>query len=101
MHALRESGPGLPGLNAPRAVESRGGDKRPQLSDLRESGAIEQDADVVAFIFREDMYRDEGEHHGVAEVIVRKQRNGPTATVKLAFRKECTRFGNLAPGYAE
>ena len=84
-----------------RAVESRGGDKRPQLSDLRESGAIEQDADVVAFIFREDMYRDESEHQGIAEVIVRKQRNGPTGTVKLAFRRECTRFGNLAPGYAE
>jgi replicative DNA helicase len=84
-----------------RAVESRGGDKRPQLSDLRESGAIEQDADVVAFIFREDMYRDESEQQGIAEVIVRKQRNGPTATVKLAFRRECTRFGNLAPGYAE
>jgi len=85
-----------------RAVESRGGDKRPQLSDLRESGAIEQDADVVAFIFREDMYRDDADQHqGVAEVIVRKQRNGPTATVKLAFRKECTRFGNLAPGYQE
>jgi replicative DNA helicase len=83
-----------------RAVESRGGDKRPQLSDLRESGAIEQDADLVAFIFREDMYRDDADHQqGVAEIIVRKQRNGPTATVKLAFRKECTRFGNLAPGY--
>jgi replicative DNA helicase len=85
-----------------RAVESRGGDKRPQLSDLRESGAIEQDADVVAFIFREDMYREDADQQqGVAEVIVRKQRNGPTATVKLAFRKECTRFANLAPGYRE
>jgi len=83
-----------------RAVESRGGDKRPQLSDLRESGAIEQDADVVAFIFREDMYRDDTEQQqGVAEVIVRKQRNGPTGTVKLAFHRECTRFANLAPGY--
>ena len=85
-----------------RAVESRGGDKRPQLSDLRESGAIEQDADVVAFIFREDMYRDDADSHtSVAEVIVRKQRNGPTDTVKLAFRKECTRFANLAPGYQQ
>jgi replicative DNA helicase len=85
-----------------RAVESRGGDKRPQLSDLRESGAIEQDADVVAFIFREDMYREDVDQHtSVAEVIVRKQRNGPTDTVKLAFRKECTRFANLAPGYRE
>jgi replicative DNA helicase len=85
-----------------RGVESRGGDKRPQLSDLRESGAIEQDADLVAFIYREDMYQqDADQQHGIAEVIVRKQRNGPTATVKLAFRKECTRFGNLAPGYQE
>jgi replicative DNA helicase len=83
-----------------RAVESRGGDKRPQLSDLRESGAIEQDADVVAFIFREDMYKDDqADHQGIAEVIVRKQRNGPTGTVKLAFMRECTRFGNLAPAY--
>jgi replicative DNA helicase len=83
-----------------RAVESRGGDKRPQLSDLRESGAIEQDADVVAFIFREEMYSTDGggDQAGVAEVIVRKQRNGPTGVVKLAFRKECTRFANLAPG---
>jgi replicative DNA helicase len=85
-----------------RAVESRGGDKRPQLSDLRESGAIEQDADVVAFIFREDMYREDADQQqGIAEVIVRKQRNGPTGVVKLAFRKECTRFANLAPGYSE
>jgi replicative DNA helicase len=84
-----------------RAPDQRQGDHKPQLSDLRESGAIEQDADVVAFIFREDMYRDEAEQQGVAEVIVRKQRNGPTGTVKLAFRRECTRFGNLAAGYAE
>jgi len=78
-----------------RAVEQRGGDKRPQLSDLRESGAIEQDADVVAFVFREEYYkRDDPGLSGVAEVIVAKQRNGPTGTVKLTFLKHCIRFEN-------
>jgi replicative DNA helicase len=84
-----------------RAPESRG-DHRPQLSDLRESGALEQDADVVLFIFREDMYPVEGEQHpesdGTAEIIIGKQRNGPTGTVKLAFLKQFTRFENLAQG---
>ncbi len=84
-----------------RAPEARG-DHRPQLSDLRESGALEQDADVVLFIFREEMYATEGERapdvEGTAEIIVGKQRNGPTGTVRLAFLKQYTRFENLASG---
>jgi replicative DNA helicase len=84
-----------------RAPESRG-DHRPQLSDLRESGALEQDADVVLFIFREDMYAQEGERRpeteGTAELIIGKQRNGPTGMVRLAFLKQYTRFENLAQG---
>ena len=80
-----------------RAPESRGGDHRPQLSDLRESGSIEQDADVVAFIFREEVYkRDDPDLDGMAELIVAKQRNGPTDTLKMAFIKRYTRFENLA-----
>jgi replicative DNA helicase len=83
-----------------RAPEQRGGDRRPVLSDLRDSGAIEQDADLVIFIYRAEMYpgiveRDEGEE-GLAEVIVAKHRNGPTGTVKLAFLKQYTRFENYA-----
>jgi len=83
-----------------RAPESRGsGDHRPQLADLRESGSIEQDADVVAFIFREEMYKpDDPALDGVAEIIIRKQRNGPTGTVKMAFIKGSTRFESLAEG---
>ncbi|HEY7096901.1 MAG TPA: replicative DNA helicase [Terriglobales bacterium] len=83
-----------------RAPESRGsGDHRPQLADLRESGSIEQDADLVAFIFREEMYKpDDPELDGVAELIIRKQRNGPTGTVKMAFLKSSTRFESLADG---
>lgn len=69
---------------------------RPRLSDLRESGAIEQDADVVLMLFREDYYNPTDENQGTAEVIVAKQRNGPTGSVKLAFLKEYTRFENLA-----
>lgn len=84
-----------------RAPEARG-DHRPQLSDLRESGALEQDADVVLFIFREEMYANDGEPkpdlEGVAEVIVGKQRNGPTGTARLAFLKQYTRFENLQAG---
>ena len=85
-----------------RAPETRS-DHRPQLSDLRESGALEQDADLVMFIFREEQYRTaDGEPNqeaeGVAEIIVGKQRNGPTGTAKLAFVKEHTRFENLAHG---
>jgi replicative DNA helicase len=83
-----------------RAPESRGaGDHRPQLADLRESGSIEQDADVVAFIFREEVYKpDDPELDGMAELIIRKQRNGPTGTVKMAFLKSSTRFESLADG---
>jgi replicative DNA helicase len=80
-----------------RAPESRGGDHRPQLADLRESGSIEQDADVVAFIFREEVYKpDEPELEGQAELIIAKQRNGPTGKVKLAFVKRSTRFESIA-----
>ena len=84
-----------------RAPESRS-DHRPQLSDLRESGALEQDADVVVFIYREDMYMDKSQPptdaQGIAELIIGKQRNGPTGVVKLAFIREFTRFENLAAG---
>jgi replicative DNA helicase len=80
-----------------RAPESRGGDHRPQLADLRESGSIEQDADVVAFIFREEVYNhDDPELQGRAELIIAKQRNGPTGRVMLAFLKNSTRFESLA-----
>jgi len=87
-----------------RASEQRGGDKKPMLSDLRESGSIEQDADVVAFIHREAYYnRDENgnpdpESEGKAEIIIAKQRNGPTGSVHLAYLSKCTRFENLAFG---
>ena len=99
-----------------RQVENRE-DKRPQLSDLRESGSIEQDADVVMFVFREEYYKERekpGEHdveammkwqeemsrlHGKAEVVIGKQRHGPIGTVELSFEGRFTRFGNLARGY--
>ena len=80
-----------------RAPEQRP-NKRPQLSDLRESGALEQDADVVIMIFREDMYEATEENQGVAELIIAKQRNGPTGTARLAFIREFTRFENLERG---
>ncbi len=80
-----------------RAPEARN-PPRPMMSDLRESGSIEQDADVVAFIYREDYYKPDEENAGLAELIISKQRNGPTGTVKLAFLKEFTRFENFYGG---
>jgi len=85
-----------------RAPESRGGDHRPQLADLRESGSIEQDADVVAFIFREEVYKqDDPELQGKAELIIAKQRNGPTGKVSLAFLKNSTRFESMLEAGSE
>ena len=78
-----------------RSIETRRGDQRPQLSDLRESGSIEQDADIVMFIYREEMVEAREDNAGIAELIVSKQRNGPTGSFQLAFIKQYTKFANL------
>ncbi len=89
-----------------RAVETRGGDKRPMLSDLRESGAIEQDADIVSFIYRPEYYditqdEDGNSLHGVGQVIIAKHRNGALETVSLKFEKDFAKFGNLETDFGQ
>jgi replicative DNA helicase len=85
-----------------RAVETRQGDHRPQLSDLRESGSIEQDADLVSFVFREEVYNKQREDlRGLAELIIAKQRNGPVGTVNLVFLHAQTKFENRAEDTGE
>ncbi|HEY4595166.1 MAG TPA: DnaB-like helicase C-terminal domain-containing protein, partial [Thermoanaerobaculia bacterium] len=78
-----------------RQPERRGSDHRPQLADLRESGSIEQDADMVAFIYRDEVYNQTEENKGLAELIIAKHRNGETGTVDLVFLGETTSFRNL------
>jgi replicative DNA helicase len=78
-----------------RAVEQRT-DKRPILSDLRESGSIEQDADLVAFVYRDEYYNEDSDQQGLAEVILAKHRNGPTDSIKLSFLKRYAKFSDLA-----
>ncbi|WP_438970201.1 replicative DNA helicase [Methylophaga sp.] len=81
-----------------RSLEQRP-DKRPVMSDLRESGAIEQDADLIVFIYRDEVYNPESEQKGIAEIIIGKQRNGPIGKTKLTFQGQFTKFENFAPGY--
>jgi replicative DNA helicase len=83
-----------------RSVEQRQ-DKRPMMSDIRESGSIEQDADIVAFLYRDDYYNKETENKNIIEVIIAKQRNGPTGTVELAFLKEYNKFVSLDPRFRD
>jgi replicative DNA helicase len=78
-----------------RAVEQRH-DKRPILSDLRESGSLEQDADLVIFIYRDEYYNDESDQQGLAEIHLAKHRNGPTDSVKLSWLRRYTKFADLA-----
>jgi replicative DNA helicase len=80
-----------------RQLEMRA-DKRPMLADLRESGAIEQDADVVMFIYRDDVYNLDSPDRGTAEILISKHRNGPTGMVRLAFLDHYTKFANMARG---
>ena len=81
-----------------RSVESRP-DKQPQLADLRESGSIEQDADLVMFIYREDYYNPETERQGIADILIKKHRNGPTGKLELYFDKQRVRFRGLDKGH--
>ena len=83
-----------------RSVEARQS-KRPMLSDLRESGSLEQDADIVAFLYRDDYYNEDSEERGLAEVILSKHRNGPVGSIKLFFKKEYTRFTDLDQSYLD
>jgi replicative DNA helicase len=87
--------PVMVGSQLNRQLEYRQ-DKRPMLADLRESGSIEQDADIVIFIYRDDYYNPESEQRGMAEIIIAKHRNGPTGTSHLAFLEQYTKFANLA-----
>ena len=88
--------PVMVGSQLNRQLEYRQ-DKRPMLADLRESGSIEQDADVVLFLYRDDVYNPESDQRGIAEVIIGKHRNGPTGVAKLAFLDHIVKFANMAP----